>query len=108
MKILVLNWLDLENPHSGGAEVHLREIFRRLVEWGHSVTLLCSAWPGCERRATLDGIEVHRVGNRHTLSFAAPLYFRRRLRDERFDVVVEDLNKVPFFSPFGGSEHRWP
>ena len=102
MKILVLNWLDLENPQSGGAEVHLREIFRRLVEWGHSVTLLCSAWPGCERRATLDGIEVHRVGSRYTLSFAAPLYFRRRLRAERFDVVVEDLNKVPFFSPFWG------
>jgi glycosyltransferase involved in cell wall biosynthesis len=45
---------------------------------------------------------VHRVGGRYTLSFAAPVYFRRRLRAERFDVVVEDLNKVPFFSPFWG------
>ncbi len=102
MKILVLNWLDWENPQSGGAEVHLHEIFRRLVAWGHSVTLLCSAWPGCERRVTLDGIDIHRVGGRYTLSFAAPRYFRRRLRSERFDVVVEDLNKVPFFSPFWG------
>ncbi len=102
MKILVLNWLDPENPQAGGAEVHLHQIFRRLVAWGHSVTLLCSAWPGCERRAALDGIEVHRVGSRYTLSLAAPLYFRRRLRPERFDVVVEDLNKVPFFSPFWG------
>ena len=102
MKILILNWLDRENPQSGGAEVHLHETFRRLVEWGHSVTLLCSAWPGCERRATLDGIDVHRVGGRYTLSFAAPVYFRRRLRAKRFDVVVEDLNKVPFFSPFWG------
>jgi glycosyltransferase involved in cell wall biosynthesis len=50
----------------------------------------------------LDGIEVHRVGSRYTLSVAAPVYFRRRLRAERFDVVVEDLNKVPFFSPFWG------
>ena len=102
MKILVLNWLDPENPQAGGAEVHLHQIFRRLVAWGHSVTLLCSAWPGCERRAALDGIEVHRVGGRYTLSVAAPVYFRRRLRAERFDVVVEDLNKVPFFSPFWG------
>ena len=102
MKILVLNWLDPENPQAGGAEVHLHEIFRRLVEWGHSVTLLCSAWPGCARRAALDGIEVHRVGSRYTLSLAAPWYFKRRLRRERFDVVVEDLNKVPFFSPFWG------
>ena len=102
MKILVLNWLDPENPQAGGAEVHLHEIFRRLVAWGHSVTLLCSAWPGGARRTVLDGIEVHRVGGRYTLSFAAPVYFRRQLRAERFDVVVEDLNKVPFFSPFWG------
>ena len=102
MKILVLNWLDSENPQAGGAEVHLHEIFRRLVSWGHSVTLLCSAWPGSARRTTLDGIEVHRVGSRYTLSLVAPVYFRRRLRAERFDVVVEDLNKVPFFSPFWG------
>ena len=31
MKILVLNWLDPENPQAGGAEVHFHEIFRRLV-----------------------------------------------------------------------------
>ena len=104
MKILVLNWQDRENPQAGGAEVHLHEIFRRLVAWGHSVTLLCSAWPGCERRVTLDGIDVHRVGGRYSLSFAAPTYFRRRLRSEGFDVVVEDLNKVPFFSPLWASE----
>ena len=102
MKILVLNWLDPENPQAGGAEVHLHEIFRRLVVWGHSVTLLCSAWPGCERRAAVDGIEVHRVGSRYTLSLVAPVYFRRQLRAERFEVVVEDLNKVPFFSPLWG------
>ncbi len=102
MKILVLNWLDLENPQSGGAEVHFHEIFSRLVTWGHSVTLLCSAWAGCARRTSVDGIEVHRVGSRYTLSLAAPVYFRRRLRTEGFDVVVEDLNKVPFFSPFWG------
>jgi len=103
VKILVLNWQDWENPQAGGAEVHLHEIFKRLVTWGHSVTLLCSAWPGCEPRVTLDGIDIHRVGGRYTLSFAAPRYFRRRLRAERFDVVVEDLNKVPFFSPLWGA-----
>ena len=102
MKILVLNWLDRENPQAGGAEVHLHEIFGRLTSWGHSVTLLCSGWPECTPRAVLDGIEVHRVGSRYTLSLAAPMYYRRRLRREPFDVVVEDLNKVPFFSPFWG------
>ena len=30
----------------------------------------------------------------------APAYFRRHLSDRRFDVVVEDLNKVPLFTPY--------
>ncbi len=99
MNILVLNWLDPDNPQAGGAEVHLFEIFRRLVEWGHSVTLLCSGWPGASPTTDIAGIEIHRTGGRHTLSFAAPRYYRRHLCDRVFDVVVEDLNKVPFFSP---------
>ncbi len=100
MKLLVLNWLDPLNPQSGGAEVHLREIFGRLVKRGHSVTLLCSAWRGSAPRAEVDGIEVHRIAGRHTLSLAAPAYFQRRLWRRNFDLIVEDLNKVPFFSPF--------
>ncbi len=99
MNILVLNWLDPDNPQAGGAEVHLFEIFRRLVEWGHSVTLLCSGWPGASATTHIAGMEVHRTGGRHTLSLAAPGYYRRHFRDRGFDVVVEDLNKVPFFSP---------
>ena len=99
MKILVLNWLDPDNPQAGGAEVHLLEIFRRLVERGHSVTLLCSGWAGASATANISGIDVHRTGGRYTLSVAAPRYYRRHFRDRTFDVVVEDLNKVPFFSP---------
>ncbi len=100
MNILVLNWLDLENPQAGGAEVHLHEIFGRLRDRGHSVTLVCSRWPGCSEVSESNGIEVHRIGGRYTLALAAPRYVRRLLRDRDFDVVVEDLNKVPFFAPW--------
>jgi glycosyltransferase involved in cell wall biosynthesis len=101
MKILVLNWLDRANPSAGGAEAHLHEIFGRLASRGHSVTLLASGWPGGAPRETLDGIDVHRAGGRYTYGLAAPRYHRRHLRREGdFDVVVEDLNKVPLFSPF--------
>ena len=31
MNILLVNWQDRENPHAGGAEVHLFEIFGRLA-----------------------------------------------------------------------------
>lgn len=100
MRILVVNWLDRENPRAGGAEHHLHEIFGRLTGRGHEVTLLTSGWSGARARTELDGMEVHRTGGRHTFSFHAPRAYRSRLADRDFDLLVEDLNKVPLFSPF--------
>ena len=100
MKILVANWLDRENPQAGGAEEHLHQIFGRLVARGHDVTLLCSGWKGCRQRTVLDGIQVHRSGARYTFSLTGPRYFKRHLARNDFDVVVEDLNKVPLFTPY--------
>jgi glycosyltransferase involved in cell wall biosynthesis len=99
MRLLVLNWQDRLNPQSGGAETHLHEIFGRLSARGHDVALLASGWTGAPERDTVDGMEVHRVGGRYTFSYAAPAYYRRRLSRQAFDVVVEDLNKVPLMSP---------
>lgn len=100
LRILVVNWLDRENPQSGGAETHLHEVFGRLAARGHEVTALVSGWAGCAPRTELDGIHVHRTGGRYTFSIAAPLYYRRHLAGAAFDVVVEDLNKVPLFTPW--------
>ena len=36
MRILLVNWNDRENPHAGGAETHLHEIFGRLARAGHA------------------------------------------------------------------------
>jgi glycosyltransferase involved in cell wall biosynthesis len=99
LRILVLNWQDLSNPQSGGAETHLHEVFGRLAARGHRVTLLASGFPGARPRAEADGMRIHRTGGRHTFPLAAPAHFRRHLAAERWDVVVEDLNKVPLFTP---------
>jgi glycosyltransferase involved in cell wall biosynthesis len=95
-----VNWQDRQNPRSGGAETHLHEIFGRLAQRGHDVTLLVSAWPGAEPRVRLDGMDVHRTGGRHTFPLAAAAYHRRELAGRPFDVVIEDLNKVPVFAPW--------
>ena len=58
MKILVVNWQDRANPHAGGAEIHLFEIFSRLVTAGHEVHLVCSGWEGAASTATIDGITI--------------------------------------------------
>ncbi|MEX1183434.1 MAG: glycosyltransferase family 4 protein [Gemmatimonadota bacterium] len=94
-----MNWQDRQNPQAGGAELHLHEVFGRLAALGHNVTLLVSAWPSAPARTELDGMHVHRTGGRHSFAVAGPRYYRRHLGAERFDLVVEDLNKVPLFSP---------
>ena len=103
VKILLVNWQDRENPQAGGAEIHLHEIFGRLAARGHDVTLLCGGWPGCPPRATLDGIGVIRVGTRLTWPALARGAYRRLFRDHPHDVLVEDINKLPLFTPRWGA-----
>jgi glycosyltransferase involved in cell wall biosynthesis len=103
VRILVLNWQDCRNPQAGGAELHLQEIFSRIVARGHTVDLLCSSWPTAPQREILDGIDVHRVGTRHSYPFVAHRYYRENLARNNYDVVIEDLNKVPLYTPLWGT-----
>ena len=102
MKILVVNWQDRDNPQAGGAEIHLHEIFGRLAAMGHQVRLLCGGWPGAPKRATLDGIEVYRVGERHSFPFFAHSFYKKTLAGWA-DVLVEDVNKIPLYTPRWGA-----
>lgn len=99
LDLLVINWQDRLNPHAGGAESHLHEVFGRLANRGHEITLLASGWPGAPPTETVDGLEVHRTGGRYTFSLSVARYHRRHFGGRPFDVVIEDLNKVPLFSP---------
>lgn len=97
MNILLVNWQDRLNPHAGGAEIHLFELFRRLAARGHRVRLVCSGWPGAPARAEVDGIQVERTGGRHSFAVRGRGAVRRALRAERPDVLVEDINKLPLY-----------
>ena len=99
LKILVLNWQDITNPLAGGAEVHLHEVFERLAARGHEVTLFCHHFPGAPREETRNGIRIIRHGGRSLFNFHVPLAYWKRFRKEGFDVVVDDVNKIPFYTP---------
>ncbi len=75
------------------------EIFSRLIKKGHRVVLLCSRAPGQSRFEKLDGFEIHRLGNRQNFNFLAVSGLRAILRHNNIDIIVDDLNKIPFYSP---------
>ncbi len=99
MRILAVNWRDIGNPEAGGAEVHLHEILAHLVRWGHEATQISSGFPGGVSEAHLDGIRILRRGHWFDANLTLPLFARRHLRHNRYDVILEDINKLPFFMP---------
>lgn len=98
-RILVINWQDLANPLSGGAEVHLQENLKRLSASGFDVTLLCSNFAGGKSSLMWEGVRILRRGGRFDFNWQVPFLVRRLLKEEKFDVIVEDINKIPFYSP---------
>ncbi|HDY86813.1 MAG TPA: glycosyltransferase family 1 protein [bacterium] len=99
MKILLVNWMDMYNPLAGGAEVHLNEIFRRFVQRGDEVTFISSGFKGCTAYDEYDGIRIIRTGSRETFNLTAPKVLRKLDRKENFDLIVEDINKIPLYTP---------
>lgn len=97
MNILLVNWQDRENREAGGAEIHLFEIFERLAARGHRVRLVCSGWRGGATHAAAGGIAIRRVGGRHSFALLGRRAVRRALAEERPDILVEDINKIPLF-----------
>lgn len=100
MKILALNWQDRSNPLAGGAEVHLEALLKRLAGFGHEVTLFCSGYQSAMPEEKVDGIRIIRRGNRFNFNLVAPFYLRRLMKRESFDILVEDINKIPFYTPW--------
>ncbi len=98
MQILAINWQDITSPRAGGAEIHFQEIFKRIVQKGNDVTLLCSHYPGAKKYDEIDGIKIIRTGSFLLFSFSAFWEVRKILKERKWDLVVEDINKLPFYS----------
>ncbi len=102
-RVLVLNERDPLHPKAGGAEVHLTELAPRLSERGFELTQLACSFAGASTSEVVDEMQVRRLG-------PLPVYYPRAAyqcwRDTargRFDVVIEILAKLPFYSPLYSS-----
>jgi glycosyltransferase involved in cell wall biosynthesis len=97
MNILILNWKDIKNPTSGGAELVTYEHARRWVKDGNNVTWLSSAYKGCKSSETIDGVNIKRFGNIYGVYFYAPFFYL--FSGNKFDIVVDEVHGIPFFTP---------
>jgi glycosyltransferase involved in cell wall biosynthesis len=97
--VVALNWRDLKNPLGGGAEVHCEEILRALARHGHRCTLVTSWFGGARRDDEGDGYRILRGGHELDFNLVVPFLYRRLEREDPPDVVLDDINKIPFFSP---------
>lgn len=99
MHVLILNWRDVKSPRAGGAEHVTQEVAKRLVRDGWRVTWLAATFPGAAPEETIDGVEVIRRGSELTTRF----YARRLASSLQHDVVLEEINTLPYFAPVWSS-----
>ncbi len=98
-KILWFNWRCWLNPEMGGAEVFTHEVAKRWVAHGHDITLFTSNFPGGKKQEIVDGIHIVRNGGRFSVYAKARNYYAKNFRREGFDVVIDEINTVPFLAP---------
>jgi glycosyltransferase involved in cell wall biosynthesis len=98
-RVLILNERDPRHPKAGGAETHVSEIFGRLARQGYEVTQLSAGFAGGAESERVDDVQIRRLGGLARYYPRALATTARETRAGRFDVVVECLNKVPYYSP---------
>jgi glycosyltransferase involved in cell wall biosynthesis len=74
-------------------------VLRRVVSAGHSVTQISHAVDGLPDEEVIDGVRVLRHGSRNTFNFTLRGFCNGLDMARSFDLVVEDLCKVPLYSP---------
>ncbi|MFC4058121.1 glycosyltransferase family 4 protein [Planomonospora corallina] len=97
VRVALLNFREPQQSVAGGAEEYAWQVSRYLVSQGATVHFVTSREPGQARTERLDGITLHRMGNRFLVYLLVPLWLLLHRRS--FDVVIDSMNGIPFFSP---------
>ncbi len=61
--------------------------------------LICSAYKGAPQNDSIDGVRIHRHGHWTVANFMLPPVVKRFLKAGKYDLLVEDINKIPFYTP---------
>jgi len=98
--VLAVNFRDPAHPEAGGAELHLEHILLEAVRRGHRVTWLAAGFPGGAPEGEHLGIRIVRRGTWWSFGGVVPGVLRREFSAPPPDLVIEDINKIPCFTPW--------
>lgn len=98
MRIFILNWRDPKNPKSGGAEAVTMKHAFFWVKNGHEVIWFTSSFKNARKSETIDGVKIIRKGSYLTVFLFAPFYYF--FSKNKFDIIVDEIHGIPFFTPF--------
>ncbi len=100
-RLLAINFRDPAHPEAGGAELHLEHVLAEAVRRGWDVTWLAAGFAGSAAAAEHRGMRIVRRGTWWNFNLVVPGVLRREFSGRtRPDLVVEDVNKVPCFTPW--------
>ena len=105
MKILILNWRDIKNPASGGAETVTFEIAKYFIKHGHEVTWFAASFKSAPASENLDGVKIIRAGSQTTVHIHAFIKYLTHFRGQ-FDLILEEINTLPFLTPLYAKEKK--
>ncbi|MFI6320320.1 glycosyltransferase family 4 protein [Nonomuraea sp. NPDC050556] len=97
VRVAMLNFREPSQSAAGGAEEYAWQVCRHLLAQGAAVTFVTGREPGQARAESREGIDLRRMGNCYLVYLLVPLWLM--LRRNRFDVVIDSMNGIPFFSP---------
>jgi glycosyltransferase involved in cell wall biosynthesis len=97
-RIAILAWRDLDDPESGGSEVHAANVAALWGRAGIEVTMRTSYAPGHPQVTWRDGYRVIRKAGRYMV-FPRAAFSEMMGWHGASDGLVEIWNGMPFFSP---------
>lgn len=102
MNILILNWRDIKSSKGGGAEILTHEMAKRWVKSGHTVTQFSAEFEGAKPEEKIDGVKIIRQGHSDLRFFTSSVHFQAykyyKKNKESFDVVIDEVHGLPFFT----------
>lgn len=97
LRVALVNWREPAQEAAGGAEEYAWQVSLGLRDHGAEVRFVTSRERGQSRVEDRDGIRLVRMGGTYSRYPLVMAWLLRHRAD--FDVVIDCMNGVPFFSP---------